>query len=162
MDITLNGNNYRTGRLTVKIQLHIARRIANTGLQFVLTGEGVDGIPGGVERVALEAGMSQDDLHTFVPNLMPMISMRALGELSQSDCDYVLDNCMSVVMRQQGTIWVPVINQQSGAYQFQDMGLKTTLELAVIVLKENLGDFFDIKPPNSAAPSEQKTAVLSG
>lgn len=152
----IGGHSYRFGRLNAKQQLHVARRLASTPLQFLL-GDQAGSVSTVMRDRAEAAGMNADDINTALPRLLPTLSLRALGDLSENDCDYVVNTCLAVIQRQSGSngtqAWADVMNKNTGLVMFQDIGLSDMLELTVHVLRENLGSFFDASPSASLAPS---------
>jgi hypothetical protein len=164
MDIEVGGHSYRSRKLPVRQQLHIARRLSNTSMQFLLTQEVENNIPSAVQQTAEESGMNPDEIRTWIPNLMPMLSLRALGQMTEADADFVINTCLSVLQRQSGhngaQVWTHVINPQNGAMQFQDIDLKEMLELTVHVLRENLGDFFGESRSASQGQSETPRPLI--
>lgn len=161
MDFAVGGHQYRSRRLNAKQQLHIARRLATTPMQFLLSQETQDHIPEAVAQAAVDSGVSQDDLRSIAPTIMPLLSLRALGQLSDSDAEFVVNSCLGVLQRQSGNngavAWTNVMNQQTGVLQFQDISLKEMLELTVSVLRENLADFFG--ESRSASPEQSASAL---
>jgi hypothetical protein len=157
MDFVVGGHHYRSRKLNAKQQLHIARRLSGTSMHFLLTTETDNDLPQAIETAASESGMSVSDIKAIVPNLMPIISLRALGQLSDADADFVVNTCLSVLQRQSGTngavTWTNVLNPQTSIPQFQDISLKEMLELTVSVLRENLADFFGESHSTSPAQS---------
>lgn len=117
MNLTLDGNVYATSRkLDVFTQLHVARKLGSS-------------IP------VLE------DMFNKKENERAIFSILMFAKLEDSEVDYVLKKCLSVVSRQQATGFVPVQNLQGGL-MFDDMTLDSLLRLTLMVIEENLGTFF--------------------
>ncbi|GLQ96477.1 phage tail assembly chaperone [Dyella mobilis] len=115
MDFSVNGNNYISSALDAKRQFHLARRL----------GPILSGIQGRPEN-----------------EMFPAI-MEAVAAMSDEQCDYVLDTCMSVVKRQQdGNTWAPVYNDRAHRMQFDDIDMGAMLQIARHVIQENLASFF--------------------
>lgn len=153
IDFETGGYTYRIGRMDAKQQLHVARRLASSPLQFILGEQSADSVPAVVRERAESSGMTSEEVSQIMPKLLPSLSLRALGELSEADCDYVVNVCLSVCMRQQGSNgkqqWANVTNRNTGHLMFQDINLSSMLELTVQVLRENLSDFFGAGQSNS-------------
>jgi hypothetical protein len=65
-----------------------------------------------------------------------------MSHVSDSDTEYVIKKCMSVVLRK-GTDGRPSkVQAPNGDLMFDDISLETMLELTVAIIEENLGDFF--------------------
>lgn len=114
MDFDINGNAYRSEKLDAKRQFHLARRLAPI----------LSKIP----------GVQENKLFEVIADEIAM--------MSDENCDYVIDNCLSVVKRQQGDAWVPVFNARANRMQFHDIDMGAMLQIARYVLEENLQSFF--------------------
>lgn len=113
--IVLNGNTYATSKkLDVFTQLHIARKLG-------------DSIP-------MTSGIMTDDKANSI------LSIILLSQLSDENSEYVITKCLSVVSRQQPTGFAPV--RVGSALMFDDITLDDMLQMTMMVIKENLGDFF--------------------
>lgn len=121
METQINGNTYRIGKLDARTQFHVARRLAP-----LLAGIGK----------TLNQPKNKDDLFsTFGP------LADALSRMSDEDTDYVLDKCLSVTQRAQGNQFAPVM-ASNGRMMFDDIDLPAMMQLAVAVIRENIGGFF--------------------
>lgn len=118
MDFEINDQQYRSGKLNARQQFHVARRLAPV----------LGGLAGAVQ------GGDKD----FGKLLQPITE--AIAGISDADSDYILDTCLSVVKRQQGTAWAAVF--VNGAQMFDDIDLGALLQIAAKVIQENLGGFF--------------------
>jgi len=136
MEFPIDGQNYRSSKLDPKQQFHIARRLMP--LLEALRDGAQDVKPnasGEAPEVAESPADGADD-----PIIKKLVA--SVADMSQQDCDYILDTCLSVVSRQQGNAWVKVYNDRAKAFQFADIGLQTMLAIAQNVIEENLGGFF--------------------
>lgn len=133
MEFEISGQQYRSGRLNARQQFHVARRLAP--------------VFGGL------AEASQGNAADFAHFLQPLTD--AIAGISDTDCDYILDTCLGVIQRQQGSAWAPVFVNKS--QMFDDIDMAVMLQMAAKVIQENLGGFFQ----GSAASllSTQKAAV---
>ena len=119
MNITLNDQEYSTtGKLNVHEQLNLARKLGSA--------------------IAVVEGMT-DPANEGKDKAI--LSVLMLANVSDSDSDFIVKKCLSVVTRRQATSWAKV-QTADGHMMFDDMTLSTMLELTVAVIEENLGDFF--------------------
>ncbi|WFC66428.1 hypothetical protein EUC41_08930 [Achromobacter denitrificans] len=131
MEITLKGQNYRSGRLSAMQQFHVARRVAPalTGLVAALGG----------------SAPSKED---FAKSLAPLAD--AVAQMADADAEYVLGTCLGVVSRQtEPNTWAPV--WRAGQLTFDDIDLGTMLQLAAKVIQDNLGNIFGALPASLPA-----------
>ncbi|ARP90324.1 hypothetical protein CAL14_08515 [Bordetella genomosp. 9] len=126
METTINGKQYRIGRLSAMQQFHVARRVAPalTGLVSAFSG----------------AAAEQAD---FAKALGPLAD--AVAQMPDADAEYVLGTCLSVVSRQTDpATWAPVWRE--GRLVFDDIDLKGMVQLAAKVIQSNLGNIFGALP----------------
>ena len=72
-----------------------------------------------------------------------ILTVLMLAHISDSDTDFVMRKCLSLVYRKQGETSKPAkIQAQDGSLMFEDITLSEMLQLTVAVIEENLGDFF--------------------
>lgn len=137
-EIIIGENEYRTGKLDAFRQFHVARRLAPllAGL-----GDAATHLP------------SEDSAERATATLTAVIGplAKVLASMSDEDCDYVLNECLSVCSRKQGDRFVPIKMRGSSMLQFQDITLQEMMRLAVAVVQENLGSFFDANQLKSTA-----------
>jgi hypothetical protein len=130
METTLNGKQYRIGKLSAMKQFHVARRVAPA-----LTG-----------LVSAFGGATADQAD-FAKALGPLVD--AVAKMPDADAEYVLGTCLSVVSRQTDpTTWAPVWRDQM---VFDDIDLKTMVQLAAKVIQDNLGNTFGALPASLPA-----------
>lgn len=125
-EIPIGSDFYRVGTLDAFKQFHVARRLAS--VFFAL----------GSVKSKMSALASPDEdslLGAFEP------VAQALGGLSNEDSEYVLKTCLTVVQKKQGDAWANVM-ASNGALMFQDLDMKTMMQLVVAVIQENMGSFF--------------------
>lgn len=121
--VEVGGHKYRIGRMDARKQFHVARRLSP-----LLAGMGGLG----------------DKSAGFAAALAPLTE--ALSSMSDEDVDYVLDACLGVCHRlQQDGRPAPVMTRSG--LMFDDIDMAQMIQLAVKVIKENLGGFF----PGAAA-----------
>lgn len=143
-EITIDGNRYRTGRLTPYQQLHVARRLAP-----LLTGA----------EALISAVMSEDDvdLRLALKQLAPV--SEALAKMPDAEVEYVLDLCLGVVTRLDRDAWSLVLPTPGAPPMFQDITMSVMLQLAVAVIRENVESFFPGQGSTSATEAEPPAMV---
>ncbi|MDT6962909.1 hypothetical protein QTN24_15520 [Cupriavidus sp. SZY C1] len=145
-EIELNGAQYSIGRLTAKQQLHVSRRIApvippmipaflKLAEKLKASGAEASDASGADKAKMLMAG----DLSDLGESLQPFAD--ALAAMNDADADYVIDNCLTAVQRQQPTGWARVVSPEQKTLMFQDMDMAVILPLVVQVIVANLGPF---------------------
>lgn len=144
---TLNDHEYATRKLDVRKQAHVVRRIAPALTSLVsITLED--------KKRLEEAGLPTDGAGVSVEKFMgPML--RAIGDMDDSDFDFVVNTCLAVVTRQQGNGWAPV--RAGGEMAFDDIDLMEMLQLVGKVIQESLGRFF----PNPATNGSTSAPVAA-
>lgn len=143
-EIVVGGHAYRAGKMLVKKQLHVIRRMAPVLKDLA-------------SLATLRKGADMADMMTA---LSPVVN--AIGAMSDADVDYVMASCLSVCLRQEGAAWVSVWNVQAGAAQFADIALPALLQLTAAVMRENFSDFLDVIPQVSAGPPESQSLPVAG
>lgn len=90
------------------------------------------------------------------------LAVLALSYLSDSDCDFVVKKCLTMILRHDDQInrGVPIF--ANGVLMFADIKLPTMLDLTIEVIRENLGDFFltalstlKAQTPKEQSPSQE-------
>lgn len=81
-------------------------------------------------------------------------AVTALAQMKDEDVDYVLDACLAVVARRQdlptGVMFADVM-PRPGMCMFSDLTADDMMQLAVAVVQDSLGSFFDMTQSASAA-----------
>lgn len=130
IEIELNGQAYRLNKLNAMTQFHVSRKLASV-LPSVLP------LLSSVRNGALAAAMA-GDADELAKAAEPF--GKALAEMSDENANYVLNTCLSVVLRKQGDSWRPLQSPEC-VLLFDDVDLGTLLPLVFRVLKESLGGF---------------------
>lgn len=130
MEIDLDGNSYRIGKIDARAQFHIVRRLAP------IMGELAPALQGGKGGI----------------DALPPIAT-AISKLSDSDADYCIFGLLKVVSRKQknGLGWGPVSTDT--LLMYDDIGMSQMLKLAWEALSFNMSGFF------AALPSGLKEAA---
>lgn len=136
---SIEGINYRIGRLAAMQQLHVVRRVGP-----VLASMSVS------VMTAIHEGKSPT---TDDGSLMDVLetAMQVVSKMSNEDVEYVVNTCLNVTQREQeGGRFAPVMNGQR--LMFQDVDMKAMVRLTIAVLRENLGGFFPQAPADKNTP----------
>jgi uncharacterized protein YejL (UPF0352 family) len=123
----INDVRYQIGRMPVKDQFHVARKIAPV----------VAGLGRGYAMAAVSAVDSSNvnaDENLFEA-LTPVADI--LSKMQDAEVDYVLNKCLSVVAKWNGQGWTRVMS--NGNMMFDDMDLPTMVQLVMEVVQSNLG-----------------------
>jgi hypothetical protein len=163
-DVTIDGNNYRTGQLSAKQQFHVARRLAplitKMGVamsQGMLTPQQAPVQQKGTAEQDAEDQQAAAAREAFLALPIFEAVAQSLSELSDEECDYVIRVCMSVVSREQSGHWIGVWNKAADQLQFTDISMPAMMQLTMTVLQDNLGSFMPAQPApgNRAATTGQ-------
>lgn len=147
MEIELNGNQYRIGKLNALDQFHVSRRIAPIIPTLIpvflkLLGADKDKAISALKELKSGKGLDvsvESSFGTMSDALQPFAE--GIAEMSDEASEFVLSTCLSVVHRQTGTTWAPVWSKQAMAAMFDDMDLSVLLNLAIRVIKDSLEPF---------------------
>lgn len=144
---TINGHDYRIGKLNVIQQFNVAKRLAP-----VLAGLAGTIQKAGPIRTAGDAAKMMET--TNLEDLITPITT-AVSSLTDEQSDYVINTCMSVVhVRQgeanmQGSSWASAWNKASNSPMFTYIELPEMLQLVVAVITENMAGFMPALPQQS-------------
>ena len=136
-DFTLNGMQFKLGKIDAFRQFHIVRRIGP------LLAELVDSLRT-IGKVDADKMSEQEKLEHFSKLAAPV--MQGLAKLSDADADYVLLRLLSSVEVHQEKFnsWAKVATDQ--AIAMQDLDLPILLQVAGRALMYNLSGFFALLP----------------
>lgn len=151
LEIPLNGNVYRIGKLSALNQGQLARRIGP------LVPHAIPAIRAfsGLYKTAQERGdqMSTDEILDSLGSVAPLTN--ALSDLKDDAFEQIVVLCTSVVQRQQGQNWAAIARDKT--LMFSDIEFDTLLPLVVQTIRYNLGNFIaglvsKGSPPLNPAP----------
>jgi len=160
-DIELNGVKYRTGKMDVFAQAHVARKVmpvvmgmgqgfaaaAQRSLELlpgpvgngaVINGADTEGEAEAPAEVTVDPQMEARENAIMFEALTPIAEV--LSAMKDEDFDYILRKCLSVVQRSNGERYVPLM--RGGSLMFDDIDLGTLTQLTMEVIQENLGPTF--------------------
>jgi hypothetical protein len=149
--IEIGGTSYAIGRLSPKKAFHVARRLAPFLGAILphfqeLVSPGADGRKATPQEFAARSF-----------DLFPQIA-DVIAKMSDTDADFILDTCLEAVKMRQQTGWAPLI--QGGVLMFENLDLKTMLQLTGEVVKVNMADFFPSSQPEASGATVPATAVM--
>lgn len=158
-EFEVGGFKYMAGKLNAFQQFHVLRKlgpvIAKIGPSFMMTPPAVTDNPDGSATVKPTGTSLFDNIAMMGPVL------EALSEMSETDCDFVLQRCLSVTKREVARSWVPVWNEQAKRLQFEDIDLSAMMQITIFVLGDSLAGFSQDGAPIFGVPSQQQNGRLS-
>jgi hypothetical protein len=79
---------------------------------------------------------------------LPKIA-ESLADMSEEDTNAIILPCLSVVARQNGKVWTPVMSQNE--LMFDDIDLMSMLQIVGRVVGDSLGNFLPATPDKEIA-----------
>ncbi|EMA8645471.1 phage tail assembly chaperone [Cronobacter turicensis] len=137
MEFEIKGCNYRTAKLSVFDQLKVSRKLLPVLAGVLADFQGI--------KAAAQGG----DMYKAMETALPKIA-DALAGMSEEDTNAIIFPCLSVVSRQNGKSWAPVMSQ--GALMFDDIDLMSMLQMVGRVVGDSLGNFLPALPASETAP----------
>lgn len=121
-DLTIGEHTFILGKMPVRKQFHVARRLAPLFSSFV----GQDGGIAGAKRdlASMQVGPIAD----------------ALSSMKDEDCDYVLDACLGVVKIMQNDRAMPLMNGSRCMFE-PIVTLPMMLQISAEVVMQDLAGF---------------------
>jgi len=161
-EFSIGEHAYRTRKMDVKRQFHVARRLGPLLSHFTAAMPQLMKL---AEVNTPEALGDAEIMQQFELMVTPMIT--ELSHMPENDANYILDSCMMVTQRASGANgaqrWQDIWNIRAGALQFEDITLPEMLQIAKEVLTENLAGFFGMGQSVGTAPGVGATPpVLNG
>lgn len=136
MEAVIDGLQYATtGKLDAFAQLHIARKLA--------------------PALPVINGMVHPD---NVGKDKKILTVLMLAHINDADTNFVINKCMSVVVRKDASGKYVKIQTVDGHLMFDDIGMHALLELTFEVIEENIGDFFRMSLANLEQAESQPAA----
>lgn len=129
-EFEVGGVKYRSRKMDARRQFHVARKLTPAVAPLMHSLAPI-----------LMAAEAQGAPDRFVDALMPLAE--AIAAMPAEDCDFVLDECLSIVDREQpgGTGWSAVFNRDARRMMFEDIGMPEMLTIAVRVIQDNVASF---------------------
>lgn len=136
MEFEIKGVNYRASKLSVFDQLKVSRKLLPVLAGMLGDFQGI--------KAAAQGG----DVYKALETALPKIA-NSLAEMSEEDTNAIISPCLSVVARQNGKVWAPVMVQ--GALMFDDIDLMSMLQIVGRVVGDSLGNFLPAAPDKEIA-----------
>lgn len=136
MEFEIKGVNYRASKLSVFDQLKVSRKLLPVLAGMLGDFKGI--------KAAAQGG----DVNKAIESALPKIA-DSLAEMSEEDTNAIIFPCLSVVARQNGKVWAPVMVQ--GALMFDDLDLMSMLQIVGRVVGDSLGNFLPAAPDKEIA-----------
>ncbi|WP_033782113.1 phage tail assembly chaperone [Pantoea sp. 9140] len=136
MEFEIKGVNYRASKLSVFDQLKVSRKLLPVLAGMLGDFQGI--------KAAAQGG----DVNKAIESALPKIA-DSLAEMSEEDTNAIIFPCLSVVARQNGKVWAPVMVQ--GALMFDDIDLMSMLQIVGRVVGDSLGNFLPAAPDKEIA-----------
>ena len=136
MEFEIKGVNYRASKLSVFDQLKVSRKLLPVLAGMLGDFQGI--------KAAAQGG----DVNKAIESALPKIA-DSLAEMSEEDTNAIIFPCLSVVARQNGKVWAPVMVQ--GSLMFDDLDLMSMLQIVGRVVGDSLGNFLPAAPGNEIA-----------
>lgn len=136
MEFEIKGANYRASKLSVFDQLKVSRKLLPVLAGMLGDFQGI--------KAAAQGG----DVNKAIESALPKIA-DSLAEMSEEDTNAIIFPCLSVVARQNGKVWAPVMVQ--GSLMFDDFDLMSMLQIVGRVVGDSLGNFLPAAPDKEIA-----------
>jgi len=136
MEFEIKGVNYRASKLSVFDQLKVSRKLLPVLAGMLGDFQGI--------KAAAQGGDVYKALETALPKIAD-----SLAEMSEADTNAIIFPCLSVVARQNGKVWAPVMVQ--GSLMFDDIDLMSMLQIVGRVVGDSLGNFLPAAPDKEIA-----------
>ncbi|SKA20347.1 phage tail assembly chaperone [Pantoea eucalypti] len=136
MEFEIKGVNYRTSKLSVFDQLKVSRKLLPV----------LAGLLGDFQ--ALKSATQGGDVYKAIETALPKIA-ESLADMSEEDTNAIILPCLSVVARQNGKVWTPVMSQNE--LMFDDIDLMSMLQIVGRVVGDSLGNFLPATPDKEIA-----------
>ncbi|WP_312546643.1 phage tail assembly chaperone [Pantoea eucalypti] len=136
MEFEIKGVNYRASKLSVFDQLKVSRKLLPVLAGMLGDFQGI--------KAAAQGG----DVNKAIESALPKIA-DSLAEMSEEDTNAIIFPCLSVVARQNGKVWAPVMVQ--GSLMFDDLDLMSMLQIVGRVVGDSLGNFLPAVPDKEIA-----------
>lgn len=136
MEFEIKGVNYRASKLSVFNQLKVSRKLLPVLAGMLGDFQGI--------KAATQGGDVYKALETALPKIAD-----SLAEMSEEDTNAIIFPCLSVVARQNGKVWAPVMSQNE--LMFDDIDLMSMLQIVGRVVGDSLGNFLPAAPDKEIA-----------
>lgn len=139
--VEIGGNTYSIGSMPAMTQFHVMRKLGPVlpGIVPVLA-QAAAALPQADGQEDGGAMTTVDGVAAIAMAALPLLD--GLAAMADADAEYVINHCLSAVMRRDagGKSWSAV--SRDGVTMFDDIDLMTSMQIVWAVLRENYTSFF--------------------
>ena len=140
-ELEISGNTYRINSMPAMTQFHVMRKLGPVlpGIVPVLA-QAAAALPQADGQEDGGAMTTVDGVAAIAMAARPLLD--GLAAMADADAEYVINHCLSAVMRRDsgGKSWSAV--SRDGVTMFDDIDLMTSMQIVWAVLRENYTGFF--------------------
>lgn len=140
-ELEIGGNTYRINSMSAMTQFHVMRKLGPVlpGIVPVLA-QAAAALPQADGQEDGSAMATVDGVAAIAMAARPLLD--GLAAMADADAEYVINHCLSAVMRRDagGKSWSAV--SRDGVTMFDDIDLMASMHLVWAVLRENYTGFF--------------------
>jgi hypothetical protein len=140
-ELEIGGNAYRINNMPAMTQFHVMRKLGPVlpGIVPVLA-QAAAALPQADGQEDGGAMTTVDGVAAIAMAACPLLD--GLAAMADADAEYVINHCLSAVMRRDsgGKSWSAV--SRDGVTMFDDIDLMTSMQIVWAVLRENYTGFF--------------------
>ena len=140
-ELEIGGNAYRINSMSAMTQFHVMRKLGPVlpGIVPVLA-QAATTLPQADGQEDGGAMTTVDGVAAIAMAARPLLD--GLAAMADADAEYVINHCLSAVMRRDsgGKSWSAV--SRDGVTMFDDIDLMTSMQIVWAVLRENYTGFF--------------------
>ena len=140
-ELEIGGNAYRINSMSAMTQFHVMRKLGPVlpGIVPVLA-QAAAALPQADGQEDGSAMTTVDGVAAIAMAARPLLD--GLAAMADADAEYVINHCLSAVMRRDsgGKSWSAV--SRDGVTMFDDIDLMTSMQIVWAVLRENYTGFF--------------------
>ena len=140
-ELEIGGNAYRINSMPAMTQFHVMRKLGPVlpGIVPVLA-QAAAALPQANDQEDGSAMTTVDGVAAIAMAARPLLD--GLAAMADADAEYVINHCLSAVMRRDpgGKSWNAV--SRDGVTMFDDIDLMTSMQIVWAVLRENYTGFF--------------------
>ena len=140
-ELEIGGNTYRINSMPAMTQFHVMRKLGPVLPNIVpVLAQAAATLPQGDSQEAGSAMATVDGVAAIAMAAQPLLD--GLASMADADAEYVINHCLSAVMRRDagGKSWSAV--HRDGVTMFDDIDLMASMHLVWAVLRENYTGFF--------------------
>ena len=140
-ELEIGGNTYRINSMPAMTQFHVMRKLGPVlpGIVPVLA-QAAAALPQANDQEDGGAMTTVDGVAAIAMAARPLLD--GLAAMADADAEYVINHCLSAVMRRDsgGKSWNAV--SRDGVTMFDDIDLMASMQIVWAVLRENYTGFF--------------------